>query len=913
MPAAGSSSPAKRRRVSSPSKAKSGDGGKGKQVSVLQFFSSSAAISPAKVDQQRRLGSAGDGIDGYDSDIVLVESSNDQDVKRPGLNPVQDSCVASGSRNSSGPSPSAPNRSPLKESDAVPCPICHRHFPFRQIAAHASSCLDFQDEDAPVPDTSSSLKAEPARTTSVKQNGAASTEPSADRNFSASNHSTLSTAEPSSAQAEFDGSIPSTSKNVFTHLMQSHSVLKQWASADAAEAANQAVKGRSHFSSPRSVPFYKIVTGTPISVDAFRFGKIEGCTAYFLTHFHGDHYGGMTANWRWGPIYGSHTTCALVVSHLGVNPKWVRPLPMEEKVLIENTGGVHVTLLDANHCPGSNLFLFEGPQTVDILRPQQSFSGKKQFRALHCGDFRASPRHTNHPKVLGVESQDEQQAASEVPLLSKPLSVTSKSMFGQTQSDSAPKTSSSSSPDFKIHKIDTVYLDTTYLNPRYCFPAQEQVVQACAELVIREAERLRAHVEAIRVKTEGGENGASISVKDELSPGLFGMMGSWLNGKGNVKGEPDATGMEPRQLEDELARLEPEAGSSATRMQPQATDDLGSAGGDTCELPSAKKEYLEPELEEAQEEQLFRDVDDEAGAEGDAGMQDDDMQSELPEAVESPVKAEAADELSYMRSLAAVDHNAGPAENAAIGPAKKEVKAEQTDKKSFLSWFPPRPNPNSRRKNRLLVLVGTYTIGKEKIVKACAHALQTRIFCPSPRKYDVYDKLEDPELHSLLTRDPAEADVFVTSLGAINGQGLHDLVAELRAQGHDIRRAIAFRPTGWTYKPPAGMDTTAPDLKRLIAWNQSRSFGADRLFATRDSTREYQIYGVPYSEHSSFFELTAFALSLKYDRIIATVNVGNPTSRAKMEKWFERWMLEKKRRQKAGEPDRLPSRTLDYW
>lgn len=58
------------------------------------------------------------------------------------------------------------------------------------------------------------------------------------------------------------------------------------------------------------------------------------------------------------------------------------------------------------------------------------------FRYLHCGDFRACPQHILHPQVKG-------------------------------------------------RKIDAVYLDTTYLNPKYCFPPQPLVIDACAELARR--------------------------------------------------------------------------------------------------------------------------------------------------------------------------------------------------------------------------------------------------------------------------------------------------------------------------------------------------------------------------------------------------------------------------------------------
>lgn len=160
----------------------------------------------------------------------------------------------------------------------------------------------------------------------------------------------------------------------------------------------------------RWCPDHKRVPHTPFIIDGFSYSLSNTQAVYFLTHFHGDHYGGITKGFDRGRIYCTPPTARLLQHRFEVPSSRITTIPVAGELVV---AGVHVQALDANHCPGAAMFLFSLPNGETYL---------------HSGDFRF------HPKLLDQH----------------PLLVNL--------------------------RPDILYLDNTYLDPRYRFPAQEDVL-----------------------------------------------------------------------------------------------------------------------------------------------------------------------------------------------------------------------------------------------------------------------------------------------------------------------------------------------------------------------------------------------------------------------------------------------------
>ena len=132
-----------------------------------------------------------------------------------------------------------------------------------------------------------------------------------------------------------------------------------------------------------------VIPNTPVAVDFWSIRRCPQSRVFFLSHMHTDHTAGLTSSWNTYRIYCSDVTRKLAIAKLGLRSELVVGLPLDEPVTInlDEVGQemMTVTLIDANHCPGSVMFVFEG------------YFG----RILYTGDFRFCERFLTHSATKG--------------------------------------------------------------------------------------------------------------------------------------------------------------------------------------------------------------------------------------------------------------------------------------------------------------------------------------------------------------------------------------------------------------------------------------------------------------------------------------------------------------------------------
>ncbi|GET92393.1 hypothetical protein, conserved [Leishmania tarentolae] len=313
-------------------------------------------------------------------------------------------------------------------------------------------------------------------------------------------------------------------------------------------------------------------------------------TFYFLSHFHSDHYAGITNLWHSGTIYCSRPTAALTQSQLGVPSSWLFPMDLGKTYIFSLSTGVclshvpetphhpcvqavlsssatpsrgeaqeknddgifAVRLIQANHCPGAVMFLFVSPVFGTVL---------------HTGDFRFNGSQQTWQQV--ARSSNIQQTC--MPSSSRLLKRSEEHHASTTATPAvvvppAPLYEQFIGDDEALREVaqrqllDVLFLDNTFCAPAYQFPSQWEATQRVIA-VVRSLFHRAAHRAC--VSAPSSEHPRRPQVRCAV------LIGSYMIGKERVvlalrDAFPLAKSSEQRQARHPIERFQPDVEASET-------------------------------------------------------------------------------------------------------------------------------------------------------------------------------------------------------------------------------------------------------------------------------------------------------------------------------------------------------------
>ena len=767
------------------------------------------------------------------------------------------------------------------------------------------------------------------------------------------------------------------------------------------------------------MPSHKLLPNTNIAIDAFMhtravLGAVEE-PLWFLTHFHGDHYAGMSNKWNHGPIFCSPITARLVRNAFG-QAATIIPLPLHQRIQLD---GVRVTFIDAHHCPGAVIIIFETepfihadnlnydylPEDKRAAYLNRAYSSEHSSADIPSSSSPLRSHSTRHGRVY-VHGGDMRYHASMRQLFLSPTEFAQAEAKYQATALSAPRhslphtllshlpstyvpceypslTFQSSLTFLRQLRVHSVFLDTTYCNPRYRFPPQAisiaHTLAVVGECLAREkrygvsalvdkvnppksgpmvnffrqfaASNSDAQQAAKKVEQEGqrdkqseavgpvAPSSAPLSLATDNTPRDDGITAFFTqadsNTESDAKGDNNvaivATDDQNNDCSDESIDL---------LENDHANDDEAVDGGDA--VPPNDDDDNDEELEDL----MMRDYD--RPDEDDPVIDDDDVDVEdKSDLVSSSSSAGAASSSSLSSSLS----NAWSTVSAGVTTISRNLSLSA----SFLGGY------KQRAISKTLFLVGSYSIGKEKIFIEIAKQYGLKIFVPAyrlrtMRMLDLFDEdvpsmtsadsnqsdaspsphtaaassssssssfsspakpppvsthFSSPpkptsnsverewsrwSIDSVMTTKIHEARLHVIPLSTINQKMIHqhlDPAFNKHMPGDYIKQfhhVVAFRPTGWVGNKPThsekSITVTIPPPTQLVPDPTPPSRGPRRkpkmvpvpVGSPSKHSLLVSFHGVPYSEHSTFPELTSFVETLAecgLTTIIPTVNVAH--------------------------------------
>lgn len=210
----------------------------------------------------------------------------------------------------------------------------------------------------------------------------------------------------------------------------------------------------------------------------------------------------------------------------------------------------------------------------------------------------------------------------------------------------------------------------------------------------------------------------------------------------------------------------------------------------------------------------------------------------------------------------------------------------------------------SRCLYKYLFVIGTYSIGKEKLAIAIAMKLKSKIFIPKEtRKHQIIKNyLTECFPPDIITHDITQSCVHLASLSTLSSP--QSIENYFKPVSHIYQEFIGFSPTGWSFNSRAKYASSQGrsdwlgyhSLEEKINICDTLLRDCDIDVMRRESVlrqynpdSKYQVFKVPYSEHSSFKDLAKFGTSISWGDMIPTVNLHKDGKVKDMEQWFESW------------------------